>query len=83
MSFLRHREIYQVAGIALTGADVTMATPAPLDSMSLQLVIPWRVALQQSPPPLHQPVALCNNGAALCNQHFAVFSLPPYLVVSL
>ena len=25
--------------------------------MSLQLVIPWRVALQQSPPPLHQPVA--------------------------
>src|SRR5882724_5167149 len=25
--------------------------------MSLQLVIPWRVALQQSPPPLHQPAA--------------------------
>ena len=25
------------------------------DSMSLQLVIPWRVALQQSPPPLRQP----------------------------
>ena len=28
------------------------------DSMSLQLVIPWRVALQQSPSPLHQPAAL-------------------------
>ena len=31
--------------------------PAPqlIGSMSLQLAIPWRVALQQSPPPLHQP----------------------------
>jgi hypothetical protein len=37
------------------------------DSMSLQLVIPWRVALQQSPPPLHQPAALCNYGAAIRN----------------
>ena len=56
MSFLRHREIYQV-DIALAGASVTVATPAPLDSMSLQLAIPWRVALQQSQPPLHQPAA--------------------------
>ncbi len=56
MSFLRHREIYQVED-AWVGADETVAPPAPLDSMSLQLVIPWRVALQQSPPPLHQPVA--------------------------
>ena len=57
MSFLRHGEIYQVAGIALAGAEATVATPAPFDSMSLQLVIPWRVALQQSPPPLHQLAA--------------------------
>jgi len=49
------------------GADETLVPPAPFDSMSLQLVIPWRVALQQSPPPLHQPVALCNNRAVLCN----------------
>ncbi len=41
----------------MAGADVTLVTPAPLDSMSLQLVIPWRVALQQSPLPLHQPAA--------------------------
>src|ERR1043165_6587515 len=27
-------------------------------SMSLRLVIPWRVALQQRPPPLHQPVKI-------------------------
>ena len=61
MSFLRHREIYQVEG---KGADATVATPAPLDSMSLQLVIPWRVALQQSPPPLHQPTVFCNRASA-------------------
>ena len=57
MSFLRHREIYQVAGDCFGGADATGATPARLDSMSLQLAIPWRVALQQSPPPLHQLAA--------------------------
>ena len=28
--------------------------PSPIVSMSFQLAIPWRVALQQSPPPLHQ-----------------------------
>src|SRR5215471_9044770 len=32
--------------------------PRPSVSMSLQLVIPWRVALQQSSPPLHQPVTI-------------------------
>src|SRR5271170_7945828 len=29
--------------------------PPTIVLMSLRLVIPWRVALQQSPPPLHQP----------------------------
>jgi hypothetical protein len=29
--------------------------PQPIRSMSLQLAIPWRVGLHQSPPPLHQP----------------------------
>jgi len=29
--------------------------------MSLRLVIPWRVALQQSSPPLHQPMAILNE----------------------
>ena len=80
MSFLRHRESIKSSGV---GADETAVPSAPFDSMSLQLVIPWRVALQQSPPPLHQPAALCNNGAVLCNQQFAAIFLPPYLVVSL
>ena len=46
-----------------------MATPSLIHLMSLQLVIPWRVALQQSPPPLHQPAATLQQWAALCNQH--------------
>src|SRR5438876_7590178 len=32
--------------------------PRPSVSMSLRLVIPWRVALQQSSPPLHQPATI-------------------------
>ena len=30
-------------------------------SMSLRLVIPWRVALQQRSPPLHQPAKSVNQ----------------------
>src|SRR6185369_2517463 len=33
----------------------------PSVSMSLRLVIPWRVALQQSSPPLHQPTKILNQ----------------------
>jgi len=29
--------------------------------MSLRLVIPWRVALQQSSPPLRQPTEILNQ----------------------
>jgi hypothetical protein len=29
--------------------------------MSLQPAIPWRVALQQSSPPLHQPTQILNQ----------------------
>src|SRR4029079_3718365 len=30
--------------------------------MSLQLIIPWRVALQQSAPPLHQLILILQQG---------------------
>src|SRR5262249_44522592 len=40
----------------------TMVAPTPCDSMSLQLVIPRRVALQQSPLPLHQLAATLPQG---------------------
>ena len=42
-----------VAG-GMRDAKLCNSTPRPIVSMSFQLVIPWRVALQQSPPPLHQ-----------------------------
>lgn len=55
MSFLRHWEIYQV----YTGLSVERARP---DSRALAhrldespVGYSWRVALQQSPLPLHQP----------------------------
>src|ERR1035438_2408568 len=38
----------------VAGSDPRVA-PQLIVPMSLQLVIPWRVALQQSSPPLHQP----------------------------
>ncbi len=53
MSFLRHREIYQSDERQERGGALT-ATPPLIVLMSFQLAIPWRVALQQSSPPLHQ-----------------------------
>src|ERR1700724_51027 len=38
----------------VAGSD-PRAAPQLIVPMSLQLVNPWRVALQQSSPPLHQP----------------------------
>ena len=40
--------------VETAGSD-PRAAPRLIVPMSLQLVIPWRVALQQSSPPLHQP----------------------------
>ena len=39
--------------------------PRLIVRMSCRLVIPWRVALQQSPPPLHQPEASWHETVAL------------------
>src|ERR1700689_2109240 len=33
--------------------------------MSSRLAIPWRVALQQSPPPFRQPESVCSTTEAL------------------
>ena len=59
MSFFRHGEIYRSdeGTLQSAGSDPRLA-PRPIVSMSLQLAIPRRVALQQSPPPLHQPSAI-------------------------
>ena len=49
-------------------AELCNSTPRPIVSMSFQLAIPWRVALPQSPPPLHQPGAIMQQRAAAGNQ---------------
>jgi hypothetical protein len=53
MSFLRHREIYQSDEREERRARFNSHAPL-IVLMSFQLAIPWRVALQQSSPPLHQ-----------------------------
>ena len=47
----------------MTDKSGAVATTPPwlIVSMSLRLVIPWRVALQQSSPPLHQPTQILNQ----------------------
>ena len=55
MSFFRHAEIYPRSERQTRRGGRAVATPALIGTMSFQLAIPWRVALPQSPPPLHQP----------------------------
>ena len=65
MSFLRHPEIYrsdvliQPLHLGSRGA-VRGPLRGLIVSMSFRLAIPWRVALQQSPPPLRQPRQVCD-----------------------
>ncbi len=63
MSFLRHGQIYRPMGSYSSpgGGAVSSSAPAPIVAMSLQLAIPWRVALLHSPPPLHQPTSFSSN----------------------
>ena len=45
--------------------------PFPSSAMSLGSAIPWRVALQQSPPPLHRPESTLYPPAETVNHHLA------------
>jgi hypothetical protein len=72
MSFLRHRQIYQsdVFFLCAQGEAFTGFAPKRLIvSMSLRPAIPWRVALQQSPPPLYRPESILNRPAETVNHH--------------
>src|SRR6185295_12057218 len=61
MSFLRHPEIYQVSEPGFRDKELKRACPRGhalthrLDESPVRYS--WRVALQQSPLPLHQPAA--------------------------
>jgi hypothetical protein len=43
--------------------------PFPSSAMSLGSAIPWRVALQQSPPPLYRPESILQPPAETVNHH--------------
>jgi hypothetical protein len=57
MSFQGMRKSIDPIGWFLVAgsSELHSATPGPIVSMSFRSAIPWQVALQQSPPPLHQP----------------------------
>jgi hypothetical protein len=58
MSFLRHRGIYQsddLYRLRRREAMVTWRRPKLIVLMSSPVGYSWRLALQQSPLPLHQP----------------------------
>jgi hypothetical protein len=42
--------------------------PRSSSTMSLESAIPWRVALQQSPPPLHRPISMLHQSAETVNR---------------
>jgi len=67
MSFSRHEQIYRSdVGSAPDGGEaIFRSAPNPIIAMSLQLDIPWRVGLHQSPPPLHQPAPCSITGCKL------------------
>jgi hypothetical protein len=50
--------------VETAGSDPRVA-PRLIVPMSLQMVIPRRIALQQSPPPLHQPSAILEEKKAI------------------
>jgi hypothetical protein len=57
----------------LARIDPQLLSPVPtlIGTMSFQLVIPWRVALPQSPPPLRQLGRSCNKSSGQYNRKAA------------
>jgi hypothetical protein len=54
MSFFRHREIFR-SDLFESVRERRQRRPGLIVSMSFQLAIPRRIALQQGPSPLRQP----------------------------
>ena len=56
--------------------EASPSRPGPrfIVSMSLQTAIPWRVALQHCPPPLHRPVSILRSTPeVICQPFTSVF----------
>src|SRR6476646_6376176 len=71
MSFLRHEQIYQSDAFSVhaQGEALYSFAPSLIVLMSLRPAIPWRVALQHCPPPLHRPESILNPPAETVNHH--------------
>jgi len=69
MSFLRHGESIDPM-MGLLGASGLCLLPALIGFDEFQPAIPWQVALQQSPPPLHRPGTILEE----CNSPYNDFS---------
>jgi len=69
MSFLRHGQIYQPMSLPKEWRQSVFGSAStPIGSMSLQLAIPWQVALQHCLPPLHQPAPFSRQPAETVNR---------------
>ena len=62
MSFLRHEEIYRSDMAKGWEATISAASQHSSAAMSFQPAIPWRVALQQSLPPLRRLPTILRKG---------------------
>jgi len=60
----------------------TSPPPALIGCDELQLVIPWRVGLHQSPPPLHQPADSMRYSRPACRGFFSERQTVSYSTVS-
>jgi hypothetical protein len=67
MSFLRHKEIYR-SDEGLRGRQHARPRPHRLDEFPVGYS--WRVALQQSPLPLHQPRLIVRKHSVEGKNHF-------------
>lgn len=71
MSFFRHREIYRSDVSRVGFGNGAITAPGLIVSMSFQLVIPWRVALQHCPPPLRQLTLILQYGPIVALELFS------------
>jgi len=66
MSFSGIRRSFDpIVRFLIDGGPTEAGFPGPSSSMSLRPVIPRRVGLHQSPPPLHQPRIILKEKTAV------------------
>jgi hypothetical protein len=75
--FSRHGEIYRSDVKQKAGSGSRAHSRRSSASMSLQPVIPWRVALQQGPPPLHRPASECDKVVLPVKQYGEQYNADP------